>query len=404
MTDIDTTRSSQPPVGLRLERQQRQHAIDVSQHRLGAAGPPRPDAGTDVIDDRQSRQRRPDTAGDAMSEVRAVDDNEDIGPVGDDHLSGPADARHKGRQPGQHRQDAHDGDVADRKQAFEALGLHSLATDAGEDDVARPCFAERPHELEAELVARVFAGDESHAQWVHPAGSGYANPATNRPAAAALRAQSARSSTSTRPAAIATPRSCALTAPSIVFGPTAGMSSLRSCPRLGAFTRTPARPARRSRPSARISATRASMASVPSAASIASTRPAATTAPCPASKVDNAPRSDAPSAMSVSSSSDGARAPMGPNAARRQGAISCAPTTRTPSRSMIAARPASSPLSPRRNSCASPAALLTAPQSSLRSASSGLVIAPIITISAIARSFSAAKSLPTSPIRTHTWG
>ena len=115
------------------------------------------------------------------------------------------------------------------------------------------------------------------------------------------------------------PSSCALIAPSIVFGPTAGMSSLRSCPRLGAFTRTPARPERRSRPLARISATRASMASVPSAASIASTRPAATIAPCPASKVDSAARRRAPSAMSVSSSAEGARAPIGPNGARRPG-------------------------------------------------------------------------------------
>ena len=99
-----------------------------------------------------------------------------------------------------------------------------------------------------------------------------------------------------------------------------------------------------------------------------------------------------------------ARAPIGPSGARRRGATSCAPTTRTPSRSMIAARPASSPLSPRRNSCASPAARFTAPQSSLRSANSGLVIAPMITISAMARSFRAANSLPTSPIRTQTCG
>ena len=209
---------------------------------------------------------------------------------------------------------------------------------------------------------------------------------------------------STWPAATAAPLSCALTAPSIVFGPIAGMSSLRSCPRLGAFTSTPAGPAKRSRPLARISATRASIASVPSAASIASTRPAATTAPCPASKVDSAPSRRAPSAMSVSSSAEAARAPIGPSGARRRGAISCAPTTRTPSRSKIAAMPASRPLSPRRNSCASPAARLTAPQSSLRSANSGLAIAPMITISAMARPFKAANSLPTSPIRTQTCG
>ena len=81
---------------------------------------------------------------------------------------GLTDARDERREPGQHRKNAHDGDVADRKQAFEALGLHRLAADAGEVDFARLCFAERPHELEAELVARMFAGDESDAQWTHP--------------------------------------------------------------------------------------------------------------------------------------------------------------------------------------------------------------------------------------------
>ena len=98
------------------------------------------------------------------------------------------------------------------------------------------------------------------------------------------------------------------------------------------------------------------------------------------------------------------RAPSEPPGATSRGATSCAPTMRTPSRSKIAARPTSSPLSPRRNSCASSAARLTAPQSSLRSANSGRVIAPTITISPMARSFSAANSLPISPIRTQTCG
>ena len=76
MADIDAARAAQPPVGLGLERQQRQHAIDISEHRLGAAGPPGPDAGTDVIHDRQFRQRRPHATGDAVGEVGAVDDDE----------------------------------------------------------------------------------------------------------------------------------------------------------------------------------------------------------------------------------------------------------------------------------------------------------------------------------------
>ena len=105
-----------------------------------------------------------------MGEVGAVDDDEGVGPRGDDRLGGLTDARHERRQPGQHRKNAHDSDVADRKQALEALGLHRLAADAGKGDVARARFAERPHELKTKLVARMLAGDQSHAQRAHPAG------------------------------------------------------------------------------------------------------------------------------------------------------------------------------------------------------------------------------------------
>ncbi len=94
-----------------------------------------------------------------MGEVGAVDDDQGVRPRGDDRRSGLMDARDERRQPGQHRQDAHDGDVADRKQALEALGLHRLAANAGEGDLARAGFAERPHQLKAKLVAGVLAGD-----------------------------------------------------------------------------------------------------------------------------------------------------------------------------------------------------------------------------------------------------
>ena len=173
MADIDAARSTQPPVRLRFERQQRQHAIDIRSHRPGPARPPGPDAGTDVIEDWQFRQCPPHTAGDAVGEVGTVDDDEGVEQRGDDRCGGLVDARDKRRQPGQDRQNAHDSDVADRKQALEALGLHGFAADAGEGDLAQAGFAERPHELKAKLVARVLAGDESHAQRAHPPGLAY---------------------------------------------------------------------------------------------------------------------------------------------------------------------------------------------------------------------------------------
>ena len=63
-----------------------------------------------------------------------------------------------------HRQDAHHRDVGEREQALQPLGGHRLAADAEEVDAARGLLAERPHQLEAELVAGRLAGDEGDAQ------------------------------------------------------------------------------------------------------------------------------------------------------------------------------------------------------------------------------------------------
>ena len=52
MADIAAGRPAQPAIGLRFERQQRQHMIDIDAHRARPAGPPRPDRGRDVVDDR----------------------------------------------------------------------------------------------------------------------------------------------------------------------------------------------------------------------------------------------------------------------------------------------------------------------------------------------------------------
>ena len=55
MADIAAGRAAQPAIGLGLERQQRQHVIDIFQHRARPAGPPRPDRGRHIVDDRNPR-------------------------------------------------------------------------------------------------------------------------------------------------------------------------------------------------------------------------------------------------------------------------------------------------------------------------------------------------------------
>ena len=130
-----------------------------------------------------------------------------------------ADALQERRQARQHRQNAHHGDVGDRKQARQPLRRHRLAADARERGDARrgdrPRRRRAAHQLEAELIARMLAGDEGDAQRPTERVHG-ANPATNKPAASAARDDAARSAINTAPAAIAIPCNCACAAASMV--------------------------------------------------------------------------------------------------------------------------------------------------------------------------------------------
>ena len=57
MADIAAGRPAELPMHAGLERQQRQHVVDVAAHRAGAARPPGPDRGRDVVDDRDRSDR-----------------------------------------------------------------------------------------------------------------------------------------------------------------------------------------------------------------------------------------------------------------------------------------------------------------------------------------------------------
>ena len=99
-----------------------------------------------------------------MGEVGAVDDDEGVGARGDGRRRGATDAIEQRRQALDDRQHPHHCDVGEREQAVESLGGHRLAADAEKLDAARGLLAERPHQLEAELIARRLAGDDGDAQ------------------------------------------------------------------------------------------------------------------------------------------------------------------------------------------------------------------------------------------------
>ena len=337
MADIKAARAAEPPVGLRLERQQRQHAIDIGAHRFGAAGPPRPDARADVVDDRQFRQRR--APGRATRWVKSGLSmmTSASGARGDDRLApSPGCARGAsaaGRSP------AECPSPRCRRSGTGSAGPRPPSP-------RRRCRRTRRRPPRASRSARIslkpsWSPECSPATRTTRNGvigrAHVSNPKTNRPAASASRAQRSRSAIEHAAGGQRRrPRSCALAAPSIVFGPTAGMSSRRSCPRLGALTSTPARP-RKAQAAAGAQFGDAREHRVgPFGRLDRQNAPAATTAPCPASNVDSAPISGRRARCRLRPAATAARAPNGPAGASSRGAISWAPTTRTPSLSKIA--------------------------------------------------------------------
>ena len=78
MADIGAGRAAEAPVRLRLERQQRQHVVDIGAHLARPPGPPGPDARADVVDDREVRPAPAHARGDRVGEIRAVDDDEHV--------------------------------------------------------------------------------------------------------------------------------------------------------------------------------------------------------------------------------------------------------------------------------------------------------------------------------------
>ena len=176
------------------------------------------------------------------------------------------------------------------------------------------------------------------------------------PAAAARAMVASRSRRMVPPASKAKPRSPAFCAPSTVRGPMVGRSARRDWPGLSAFTSTPPGPSRRNPPA------RASMASVPSIASTASTRPCWITQPCPTSTAPSARQTAMPRWMSARARSSGAGPAIRAAGGSSPPSTCCAPSTSKPSSAstfITARRIESSPLKaarPNRASSFTPAA------------------------------------------------
>ncbi len=210
-----------------LEREQRQHVIDIGPHRARPARPPRPDGRRDVVDDRNPRRTGAHAFGDAMGEIGAVDDDENVGRRLDHGIGRLADAPQDRRQLPDHGGKPDDRQFLDRKARGEPLARHGTAADAFELYGATEPLAQHLHQIGAEAIAGFLRRDQENL----PPGDGVGarsvhadRPVTNRPALSAASIMACASATNAWPAATAMPARPASAAPSTVREPTAGRS------------------------------------------------------------------------------------------------------------------------------------------------------------------------------------
>src|SRR5215470_12070291 len=340
MADIDAIRPVQLAMHFGLERQQGEHEIDRAPHGTGAAGAPHPDARRYVFDDRQMRQPPPHPRGDAMSKIGGIDEDQHVGRCRHDRVDGLAQASQQQGELGEDAPETDRDQIVCRIKAREAGCAHTRPTDAAERDGA--LGGKRAHETGAEIVGGALARDHEDVECatlpVHGlprAASSAGTPTTKSPALSAVRTICSRSAVTALCASTAMPARPAAAAASTVRAPTDGRSKRRSWVGFGALMRTPIFDGSASVPSLRNCAMRASIRSVPSAASTAITRLPATTTAWPTSKAPIAASSDWPTAMSARSRSEGAWRPSWPAGTRISGATSCAPTRRKPMSSTI---------------------------------------------------------------------
>src|ERR1700761_4481665 len=221
-----------------------------------------------------------------MREIRAVDDHEAGGCGRDDRVRGLADQAQQLRQLQQHRGEADDRQLLDRKQRAQPFARHGAAADTVELNGIAETLAQHLHQAGTEPVTGFFGRDQEDpapddAAWANRTHA--ATPVTNSPAASAAAITPCGSTICVAPATTAIPARAASRAPSIVLAPIVGRSKRRSWPVFGAFTSTPRPVAERLRPCPRSYPIRASRPSVPSMSSMPTTWPSITTVACPTS-------------------------------------------------------------------------------------------------------------------------
>ena len=125
----------------------------VGEHALGTIFLPGPDAGADIVDDRQIGQRGTHALGDAMGKIRAVDDEHDVGFCRNDRRGRLPDAGNQLRQLRQNLRNAHDGKFGEIEERCQSLALQPFAADTDKFDRPRMKLPQSDNEIGAQEIA-----------------------------------------------------------------------------------------------------------------------------------------------------------------------------------------------------------------------------------------------------------
>ncbi|MGD0865752.1 MAG: hypothetical protein ABSA49_09365 [Rhizomicrobium sp.] len=148
----------------RFERKQRQHEIEIAAHLARAILARCPDLRRHIID-RPDRGIAPlQSSCDAMGEIRAVDQDDRVGPRRQRKIGCLAHAAEYFRNPRHHLAQPHHRSIVEREKTPETLRRHGRAADAYDSKPVTRKSLQTRHQLGAELVTGRLAADEHQSQ------------------------------------------------------------------------------------------------------------------------------------------------------------------------------------------------------------------------------------------------
>src|SRR5258706_1499166 len=205
--------------------------IDIGAHRARPAGPPGPNRGGNVVDDRYRGIAGPNAPRDAVGKMGLVDDHEKFGRGLLNSSGGFPDTPRDHRKLLDARRQSYNRQLFDRKQRRQSFTRHRLAADALKPHGAAEALAQHLHQVGAKPIPRFLRRDQEYfsrdvggCSRLHHAGK----PVTKRPAVSAASIMACGSTTIVLPETTAIPASRAAAAPSMVCGPMVGRSKRKS--------------------------------------------------------------------------------------------------------------------------------------------------------------------------------